>query len=325
MPKFTIHNEFIPVSMYFIENHLKDVPGIFLKVYLYALSLAGKDINLDINEIAQALDILESDVLKSFTYWKEAGMIIEENGIIEFLQKPLSHTQNTVFNQNIENQVVDTNNNYDSIAIAKRLSDNQSLSELVILTEDLMAKPLTPQELETLFWFHDELCFSTEAILLILDYCISRNKKNMNYIEKVAISWHENGIKTTEQIMEYIESEEKKNSVFYRLQKAMSIADRALSPAEEEYIKKWLEEYKTSDEMILYAYELCILNTTKLSFPYMDKIISRWNTQGIKTLDEAKADNKNFKNKSSASFNAFEDSFDHDTLEHLTQFSSENN
>ena len=319
MPKFALNNEFIPVSVYFVENCLKDANGGFLKVYLFALGLAQKGANVDTDFIAQELDMLESDVLQAFNYWKSVGMIIEDEGIIEFVPKPqndelfpvneqIAHTENN----NIKKE------NYDSVEVAKRISESESLSEMVQVAHELLARPLGAGELETLYWLNDELGFSAEAILLILDYCISREKRNMRYIEKVAISWHEKGIITPEQIMENMQAEEEKNTTAYRLRKAMGIADRPITAPEDAFLTKWLEEFLIPEDMVILAYEQCLLNTSKLSFPYMDKIIERWYQQGIKTREDAEADNLKYKKKSNQN-NMYGDSFSHTDLEKLTR------
>ena len=316
MPKFVISNDFIPVSVYFIENFLKEASGSFLKVYLYGLHLAVMGADVDTASIASDLEMLESDVLQAFVYWKNKGLILEENGIVEFCQKPMhimEEAPKTDKNEDFNKK------HYTSTQITSTISQNQDLSELVLLAQELLAKPLSSQELETIYWFYDDLGFSTEAILLLLDYCISRDKRNMRYIEKVAITWHEKGVKTADHIMEYINEEEIKFSSVYKIQKGLGIADRQLSNAEEQYINKWQIKYKMSEEMIMLAYECCLLNTSKLSMPYMDKILERWNNQGIYTKADVEKDNKNFKKKSSNGFNAFEDSFNHEALEELTR------
>ena len=70
--------------------------------------------------------------------------------------------------------------------------------------------------------------------------------------------------------------------------------------------------------MILLAYEYCLINTSKLSFPYMNKIIERWHSQGIKTRAEAESDNKKYKTQSNSS-NLYNDDFNHSELEKLTR------
>lgn len=318
MPKFTLNNEFIPVSVYFVENCIKNVGGGFLKVYLYTLSLAHKGADVDTETIAKELDMLESDVLQALAYWKNVGMIIEDGGVVEFLPKPQNDELYPVLENTHQEHNSSRKSTYDSVEVAKKIAENNSLSEMVQVATELLAKTLSPNELETLYWLNDELGFSAEAILLILDYCISKDKRNMRYIEKVAVSWHEKGIVTPEQIMEYIASEEEKNTTAYRMRKAMGIADRPITAPEDAFLSKWCEEYQIPEDMIILAYEQCLLNTSKLSFPYMDKIIERWHQQGIKTRIDAEADNLKYKKKSNQS-GMYGDNFSHTDLEKLTR------
>ena len=320
MPKFALNNEFVPVSVYFIENCLKNVSGGFIKVYLYALGLASKGIEADNETIAKELDMLESDVLQAFSYWKSIGLIIEDEGIVEFLSRPQDEN---IFKEpeipSYEEPETYKKISYDSIELTQKISESDSLSEMVQLAQELLAKPLSTSDLETLFWFNDELSFSAEAILLLLDYCISREKRNMRYIEKVAISWHEQGIVSPEAIMQHIASEEEKNTTVYKLRCAMGIADRPITAPEEAYFSKWCEEYNIPEDMIILAYESCLLNTSKLSFPYMDKIIERWHAQGISTRQQAEENNKNYKKNSASPKNIYKDNFQHSDLEALTR------
>lgn len=316
MPKFTLNNEFIPVSVYFVENCIKNVGGGFLKVYLYALGLATKGVEVDTDTIAKELNMLESDVLQAFAYWKSVGMIIEDGGVVEFLPKPQNEEIFPVADQTAYQEPKKTS--YDSVEVAKKIAENNSLSEMVQVAQELLAKTLSPNELETLYWLNDELGFSAEAILLILDYCISKDKRNMRYIEKVAIAWHEKGIVSTDQIMENIQAEEEKNTTAYRLRKAMGIADRPITAPEEAFLTKWCDDYKIPEDMIMLAYESCLLNTSKLSFPYMDKIIERWHTEGINTRADAEADNQKYKKKANQG-SIYTDKFSHTDLEKLTR------
>lgn len=316
MPKFTLNNEFIPVSVYFVENCIKNVGGGFLKVYLYALGLAAKGVEVDTETIAKELEMLESDVLQAFAYWKSVGMIIEDGGVVEFLSKPQNEEFFPIADQTAYQEPKKTS--YDSVEVAKKIAENNSLSEMVQVAQELLAKTLSPNELETLFWLNDELGFSAEAILLILDYCISKDKRNMRYIEKVAIAWHEKGIVSTDQIMENIQLEEEKNTTAYRLRKAMGIADRPITAPEDAFLTKWCDEYQIPEDMIMLAYESCLLNTSKLSFPYMDKIIERWHLEGINTRADAEADNQKYKKKSNQG-GIYTDKFSHTDLERLTR------
>ena len=317
MPRFVINQECIPVSSYFIENYLKDVNGAFLKVYLYALNLAVKGAEIDLTSIASDLNLLESDVLQAFTYWKSTGMILEDSGVIEFCSKPVSLIDSPCGNTQ-DSEKLPSGRHSAGIDLAQKISSDSSLSDLVLLAQELLAKPLTNSELETLYWIYDELNYTSESILIILDYCISKGKKNLRYIEKVAVAWHEQGLTSPEQLLDYIASEDERNGRLHSIRKGLGISDRPLSKTEEKYILKWTGAWNMPGDMILLAYEYCLLNTSRLSFPYMDKIMEHWHKDGITTKAAAEESTKKHKSKSSGS-DLYKDSFNHAELERLTR------
>ena len=119
----------------------------------------------------------------------------------------------------------------------------------------------------------------------------------MNYIEKVAISWHENGIVTIDAADRFINNEKEKSGYFYSLRKLFGIDNRSLSKTEETYLKSWRDDLGMDENMVGLAYEYCIMQTSKLSFPYMNSIIKRWNELDIHTVPEAERDHEDFKTK----------------------------
>ena len=62
--------------------------------------------------------------------------------------------------------------------------------------ERLLGRPLSPKEMTTYLSWQDEFNFSSELILILLEYCVSRGKSDYRYIEKVAIAWHDMNITT---------------------------------------------------------------------------------------------------------------------------------
>ena len=322
MPKFTVNRDFIPVSSYFVEHLMRDANGIFVKVYLYALNLACHGQSISNAEIANALNILESDVLQAFTHWNSVGAISECGDVITFCQ---GESQVKADFPKSQTQSEDHRPAYAPNEAPLAVSENPALADLVALSQELLGKPLSPNELETLSWFYDGLKFAPEVILMLLEYCVSKDKRNMNYIEKVAISWHEKGINSMDAVEQYLQNEEQKTSYLHSLRKIMGITDRALSQNEEQFLNKWHEHCGMSEEMVKLAYEQCIIQTAKLSFPYIDKIIERWYQQGIKTPEQAKTDDEKFRSKKAGSqeqpdsFAVYQDSYNHEDLAALAR------
>ena len=165
---------------------------------------------------------------------------------------------------------------------------------------------------------YDGLGLAPDAILMVIEYCVSKDKRSVAYAEKVAVTWCERGINTIETIDAYIKAESERANYFYSLRKLFGISDRPLSKKEEEYLKKWNEEFGMDEDMVALAYEYCIMQTNKLSFPYMDTILSNWRAKGIRTVADAEREHSQFKNpRSEKSFGVYRDNVNHSELEQL--------
>jgi DNA replication protein len=70
---------------------------------------------------------------------------------------------------------------------------------------------------------------------------------------------------------------------------------RTLSPIEYELINGWLE-CKYSEDIILEALKEAVYNGVN-NFRYIDRILFEWNKKGIKTVEQAKKNKKEFESK----------------------------
>ncbi|MCC8014816.1 MAG: DnaD domain protein [Eubacterium sp.] len=285
MPKFNCNINFIPVSADFINNHMPQANGAYVKVYLLALSLAFSKCEMSTAEIAGKLNFLESDVVNAFDYW-------DKNGLLKYGKENVFFGDAEPIRENEEKPVKKSMEE-----ISEAMTQNKALSDLCALSQEILGKTLKNKDIETLYWFYDELGLSPEVITMLLEYCVSKDKRNMNYIERVAISWHKNGIITIDAADKFITVEKEKSGYFYSLRKLFGIENRNLSKTEETYLKTWRDTYCMDENMVGLAYEYCIMQTSKLSFPYMNSIIKRWYELNIHTIPEAEQDHEDFKNK----------------------------
>ena len=107
--------------------------------------------------------------------------------------------------------------------------------------------------------------------------------RSFNYIESVALSWSDAGVKTVE--------EAKMNAFCYSkncfsILNAFGIKGRGPAPAETAFIKKWTDEQGFSLELILEACNRTINNTHKPDFKYTDTILSNWFANNVYTLTD---------------------------------------
>ena len=204
--------------------------------------------------------------------------------------------------------------------VSNAMTQNKELADLCLLAQEILGKTLTNSEIETLYYFYDELQLSPEVITILLEYCVSNGKKNMNYIEKVAISWNKNGIFTIDAADKFITAEKEKNGYAYKIRKLFGIENRNLSKTEETYLKMWHDKFLMDEDMVELAYEYCIMQTTKLSFPYINSILKRWHELNIHNVADAKKDHEDFKtkNKSQKDLSVYDDNnINYDELEEI--------
>ena len=69
----------------------------------------------------------------------------------------------------------------------KELKQNEEISQLLYITEQYLCKTLTPTEIQKILYFYDELKMSADLIEYLVEYCVSRGRKSIRYIETVEI------------------------------------------------------------------------------------------------------------------------------------------
>lgn len=317
--KFTRQNSGITLDTAFIDTFMPDANGGFVKVYLYALMCAENGTEISNAVLASKLGMLESDIVQAFAYWQEKGAVEISDGAVLFKQLTSQKVRTELPAERAEIHVP-KKPNIESAADA--LSENSQLADMCSYAQDVLGKTLSSQEASTLYWFYDTLGFEPEVILMLLEYCVSKDKRNMNYIEKVAIGWHEKGIRTIEQVDAFLKREADKGDYINVIRKIMGI-DRTFSKTETDYLFKWRDEYNMSEEMVALAYEYCVIQISKISFQYMDKILERWHKNGIYTVAEAEEDNEKFRKtvvqpkQSNSQPEVFRDEFNHAELERM--------
>ena len=290
MPKFKAKLNYIPVSREFIENHMPKANGAYVKVYLTALMLGFDGKNMPFSEIANILGLLESDVVNAFEYWKNEGVLFYDGENVLFEGADVIVTETLTPPEITPEPPV-----HQSRDIAEEMTENKELAGLCAISAEILGRSLKKKDMETLYWFYDELELSPEVITLLLEYCVSKNKRSIGFIEKTAIQWHENGVTTLSAADKFITDQNEMSTYVGTLKKIFNFGDRNLTKSEEESLYKWRDEYGMDEDMVALAYEYCLDAIHNLSFPYMDKILSRWKEFGITTIEAAEKDHEDFK------------------------------
>ena len=162
----------------------------------------------------------------------------------------------------------------------QELSANEDFVWVCNVVESYLERPMKPTEIQLITYLYGTLHFSRELILHLYDYCISMGKTACNYIQTVALSWHEQGIKTPEQAqnasVRYLAS-------YNAVSKALGLG-RGLAEIEKKYVDHWQNDWNMDLSVILEACNRTVLKLHHADFKYTEGILSHWDEQNVRTL-----------------------------------------
>lgn len=288
MLNFVYENNNILIDTDFIKNKMNEINGEFVKVYLYAMYAAQNNIEITYSDIAAKLGLLESEVIKAFDIFFQKGI----------LKKSSQKEENICQNKEINH------------------ASKEEMSEFCILAEATMNKVLSTKEIDTLYWIYNNLSLSPEVILMAIEYCIGDGNTDINSIEKLCIKWDKEGIITIPQAQKFLEEQYKRKSFVKRMAQRLSIETDDLS---EEFMINWYFDMGISEDVIEYAFECCKNQINSVSPNYINTILKNWQKENIKTVEEAKKHNENFRSRHKKTNEVSQDNGEYDDLANLTQ------
>lgn len=162
---------------------------------------------------------------------------------------------------------------------------NDNFSMLLFVIEQYMGRPLSTNETNSIVYFYDGLKLSTDLIEYLFEYCVEHNKKSINYIEKVALSWASKNIHT---IAEAKEETSNHTDYVYQIMKAFGLSNREPAQHEKAMIAKWADTYCFDTDMIIEACNRTIKAIHQPSFEYADTILANWKNSNVSSLEDVK-------------------------------------
>ena len=159
----------------------------------------------------------------------------------------------------------------------KNFKNNDEVQQLLFVTEQYLGRQLTRGDMETILFLYDRLGFSADLIDYLVQHCVERGKKDFRYMEKVALSWAEQGITDPKQAQL---ASKKYDKTVYTIMKSLG-KNSAPAPKELEYIQKWTKEYGFMLDVIQEACDKTVMTTDSHRFAYADGILSKWYQAGV--------------------------------------------
>lgn len=199
----------------------------------------------------------------------------------------------------------------------KAFKSDEATSRLLFIAEQYLRKTLSANEVRTILFISDRLGFSEDLIDHLIQYCVDHGKKDLRYIEKVAISWAQQGVTTPKQAAMLVGKYDKS---VYEIMKALGKGGTP-TKAEVSYITRWTKEYGFDAEIIFTACERTVLATDKHRFEYADRILNSWHKAGVHNKEDIQSLDEHYHKAKAAKpsankFNQFkQNNYDFDALE----------
>lgn len=286
----------------FIDNYMAKAPSpVFSLIYIYACRCAAEGISVSNSDIAKKFNVIESDVIKAWKYWKKEGFIsaggTKEEPYIEFITPNANKESAATVENNTDEKmkIVVAKPTFKPSDISDIIEDNPEVGELLKIAEVQKGRPVTTKETETIVWMYESLELSFEVLCTLLSFCY-KNNKPAKYMEKTALDWVEKGITTLEGASNYL-------SFFNNYGKVLryfGVTDRIANQTEQNYINKWIKEWHMSFELIELAAVRTVENTGKVAFSYCNKILESWHKSGLNTVEAIEKSEAEYKGKKSA-------------------------
>ena len=274
----------------FIDHYIQDANGEFVKIYLYLLRLLQQSGGrFSISALADKFHYTENDVHRALAYWENLDLLKLEydcdsnlTGIcfVEPEASSVSALSVSAPSASPAPAVISApaaipapaapaapvsrseTPVYSADKILSFKSQNE-VGDLLYAVETYLKRPLTSTDLNTIFYWYDELHFPFDLIEYLIEYCIDKGHPNIRYMNKVALNWADENIRSADEARQ---SANIHSQTYYAVMKAFGISGRST-----------------------------ISNTGRANFSYADSILTSWHEKGIRhpeeirTLDQAHA------------------------------------
>ena len=327
MGRVTINNNVGEDSTYvsniFIDEYMQDANDAQIKIYLFLLRMMSSNLSTSVPDLADKFNHTEKDVVRALKYWEKKGLIsleyddnqnltsIHMEELTE-LKKYGRRKEDNMLKALPSSKPVEPKKPSYTAAQLRAFKQSEG-SGIMFIAEQYYGRPLNPTEMSTIYYIHDELKFSDELLDYLMQYCVDNHKADFRYMEKVAINWSQQGIKTPKQAR--AESFKHDGDIIATM-KALGM-ENAPTIKEGTFISAWKGELGFSMDIIMEACDRTVMATQKNRLKYCDGILRNWHECKVSTREDIArldashtADLRKKKEKASVSSIQFKDRLD---------------
>ena len=274
----------------FFAEHLSNIPGDYLKIYLYLVFLSKYKKDIKVNDLSKKLELPLKSITDGLKFLEDNNLIVKKSTgfIVIDLQE---ETLNNLYKPNLT----------PSKESIEKTAKNQSRAKVIDHINNRYFQgimgPTWYNDID--LWFR-KYNFDEQVMISLFDYCYNRSALHKNYVQTVAEAWGTNKIQTWNDLELYYQKQEKlqkiKNTIAKKLGKR-----GGLNQYEEAYIERWVLDFGYDLDIIEIALKRSVYKQNP-TFEYFNNIIVDWHDRNLKTpaqveafIEQRKKQNKNLK------------------------------
>ena len=261
----------------FFSEHLSELPGDYLKIYMYIIFLSkyGKDIKL--TDLSKKLNIPLKSINDGMKFLEEQKLVTKKTTgyVIVDLQEQTLHNLYTPNLTMSKEKIEQTSKNKSNAKAIEHINN--------MYFQGIMG-PSWYNDID--LWFR-KYNFDEQVMIALFDYCYKRSALHRNYIQTVADAWAANKVQTWSDLDKYYEKQETLNKIKKSIAKKLGKYN-GLTQYEEAYIENWIINFGYDMSII----EIALKRTTfkqNPTFEYINNIITDWHDRNLKTPDQIEA------------------------------------
>ena len=261
----------------FFSEYLSELPGDYLKIYMYMIFLSKYNKDIKLNDLSKKLNIPLKTINEGIKFLEDRNLITKKTTgyIIIDLQEFTLHNLYTP-NLTMSKEKVEQT--------AKNKSKAKAIEHINNMYFQGIMGPSWYNDID--LWFR-KYNFDEQVMIALFDYCYKRSALHRNYVQTVAEAWASNKVKTYSDLDNYYQQQEGLNKIKKSIAKKLGKYN-GLTQYEEAYIENWVLNFKYDMSII----EMALKRTTfkqNPTFEYINNIITDWHDRNLKTPSEIEA------------------------------------
>lgn len=187
---------------------------------------------------------------------------------------------------------------YPAEEYSRILTESDGLRDAIDECARIAGKLFSEHETGQLIALYDSYALSCEFLMLLFSYCKNQlGKTAVSYVVRTGVGLYDDGIRTVEALDAHIAAKERLRNAEYQIRRLLGLGERALTAKEKEYINAWTNVYAMPMDVIERAYEITVKNIDTPRMSYINKILSGWNENGIRTTEAVDAAEAEFERR----------------------------